>query len=173
MAENRRPLLSLLFTALLLTTTSISVVSGQPAGECLGEWLICENDSELMYFVLSGVFLSLNGVIIPNDGYVHISDIGIGGGGLHCNSDKSDCCRGAYATDGVAQGHWYRPDGTLVGSFTQEDSSDPTRNFFSRDRGTGVVRLSRYGNPPERGRFRCEVPNAAGNMVTVYMNIGT
>jgi hypothetical protein len=32
--------------------------------------------------------------------------------------------------------------------------------------------LNRYGNPTERGRFRCEVPNAAGDMVTVYVNIG-
>jgi hypothetical protein len=31
--------------------------------------------------------------------------------------------------------------------------------------------LNRYGNPSERGRFHCEVPNAAGDMVTVYVNI--
>jgi hypothetical protein len=35
-----------------------------------------------------------------------------------------------------------------------------------------VVRLNRYGNSSERGRFRCEVPNAAGDNVTVYVNIG-
>jgi hypothetical protein len=32
--------------------------------------------------------------------------------------------------------------------------------------------LNRYGNPSERGRFRCEVPNAAGVMVTMHVNIG-
>ena len=73
--------------------------------------------------------------------------------------------------DGVGQGHWYLPDGTQVGSFTQK-KDDPTLNFFSRDRHTGVVRLNRQGNPMERGRFRCEVPNAAGVNVIVYVNIG-
>jgi hypothetical protein len=32
--------------------------------------------------------------------------------------------------------------------------------------------LNRYGNPSERGRFRCEVPNAAGVNVATYVNIG-
>ena len=36
----------------------------------------------------------------------------------------------------------------------------------------GVVRLNRLGDPPERGRFRCEVPNADGDMVAMYVNIG-
>ena len=96
--------------------------------------------------------------------------------GLYCSTDRSDCCRGSDAPDGVAQGHWYRPDGTQVGSFAQEIqfSNDPTEleNFFSRNRGTGVVRLNRYGNPPERGCFHCEVPNPDGVMVTMYVNIG-
>jgi hypothetical protein len=34
------------------------------------------------------------------------------------------------------------------------------------------VHLNRLGNPSERGRFRCEVPNAAGINVTMYANIG-
>ena len=121
---------------------------------------------------LSLVTLSLNGVTIPNDGYVVFSDIGRYDTGLFCNTDRSDCCRGSDASDRVAQGHWYRPDGTQVGSFTQEITNDPTADFFSRDRLTGVVRLNRQGNPPERGRFYCEVPNANGDVVTVYVNIG-
>jgi hypothetical protein len=32
--------------------------------------------------------------------------------------------------------------------------------------------LNRYGDPSESGRFRCEVPNAAGDRVTMYVNIG-
>ena len=117
-------------------------------------------------------------MFIPNDidGYVLVTDIGTDANGLYCSTDRSDCCRGSYAPDGVAQGHWYRPDGTQVGNFAQEIqfSSDPTEfeNFFSRNRGTGIVRLNRYGNPPERGRFRCEVPNQDGVMVTMYVNIG-
>jgi hypothetical protein len=117
------------------------------------------------------VILSLNGVTIPSDGYVLASDIGTGDSGLHCNTDRSDCCRGV---DGVAQGHWYLPDGSQVGSLTVEDAANTgqTRYFFYRDRNTGVVRLNRLGNPSERGRFRCEVANAAGVMVTMDVNVG-
>ena len=123
-------------------------------------------------FCHSGVYLSLNGETIPNDGYVVFSDIGADASGLICNTDRSGCCRSSDA-DGLAQGEWYRPDGTQVGSFTQEDAANTgPRNFFSRNRGAGVVRLNSIGTPPERGRFRCEVPNAAGVMVTVYVNIG-
>ena len=118
------------------------------------------------------MYLSLNGETIPNDGYVLVTDIGVGVSGLYCNTDRSGCCRGSDAPDGVAQGHWYLSDGTQAGSYTQEIANDPTGNFFTRDRLTGVVRLNRYGNPPERGRFHCEVPNAAGVMVTMYVNIG-
>ena len=123
-------------------------------------WLLC--------FVLSGVSLSLNGLTIPNEGYVLVTDIADGAGGLLCHTDRSDCCR---ASDGLAQGHWYLPDRSQVGSYTEEDTGPP-RNFFSRNRGAGIVRLNRFGNPPERGRFRCEVPNAADDTVTMYVNIG-
>ena len=116
------------------------------------------------------MYLSLNGITIPNDGYVLASGIGAEDSGLHCNTDRSGCCR---ASD-TPPGHWYRPDGTQVGSFIQERDNDPTSNFFSRNRGTGVVRLNRIGTPPEsdRGRFRCEIPNADNNIVTLYVNIG-
>ena len=65
-----------------------------------------------------GVYLSLNGpgTTIPNDGYVLASGIGAEDYGLHCNTDKSGCCR----SSDTPPGHWYRPDGTQVGSFTQE-----------------------------------------------------
>ena len=127
-----------------------------------------------LYFTLSGVYLSLNGEIIPNDGYVRVSDIGVGNSGLLCNTDNIYCCRSFDAADYVAQGHWYRPNGTQVGSFTQESAgvTNYFYNFFSRDRGVGVVRLNRLGDPPERGRFHCEVPNADGDMVAMYVNIG-
>ena len=126
----------------------------------------------LAVFVLSlllGVYLSLRGMIIPNDGYVLVSDIGFDGTGLLCNTDRSDCCR---SSDGAAQGHWYLPDGTQVGSFTQEDAASTDRIFFYRNRATGIVRLSRRGNPLQRGRFRCEIPNADGALVNLYVNIG-
>ena len=112
--------------------------------------------------------LSLNGDTIPNDGEVIFSDIGTEAGGLLCNTNRIGCCR---SSDGVAQGQWYRPDGTQIGTLGTESANDPV-DYFYRDRFTRVVRLNCVGNPPERGRFRCEVANADGNMVTVYVNIG-
>ena len=59
-------------------------------------------------------------------------------------------------------------------SFTIEFAADPTRNFFSRSRSAGIVRLNRYGSPPQsqRGRFRCVIPDASGTDVTLFVNIG-
>ena len=120
------------------------------------------------------MFLSLNGETVPNDGYVLVSNIGTDINALLCNTDRSDCCTGGDHPNGIAQGHWYFPDGTEVMSFTIEDAANPTRNFFSRSRGTGIVRLSRRGNPPQsqRGRFRCVIPDASGMDVTLFVNIG-
>ena len=87
------------------------------------------------------MYLSLRGVTIPNDDYVLFSDIGTDDTGLHCNTDRSDCCRGSDHPNGTAQGHWYRPNGREVLSYSQEDKGFP-RNFISRNRVAGIVRLN-------------------------------
>ena len=127
-------------------------------------------DSTVSCVRFVGVYLSLRGANIPSDGYVLASDIGFDNTSLHCNTDRSDCCTYGDNPSGVAQGHWYRPDGTQVGSYTQEYTWP--RIFFYRNRATGIVHLNRAGNPPHRGRFRCEVPNASGTLVNLYVNIG-
>ena len=126
----------------------------------------------LAVFVLSLLLVSLRGVTIPNDGYVLASDIGFGDTGLHCNTDRSGCCTSGDHPSGAAQGHWYYPNGTQVGSFSEEDAASTDRNFFYRNRATGIVRLNRAGDPPQRARFRCEIPNAGGALVNLYVNIG-
>ena len=118
---------------------------------------------------MTGVYLSLSGDTIPNHGYVLATDIGVAGSGLLCHTDRSDCCRGS---DGVAQGHWYFPDGTQVRTYTQETTGGSTTNFFFRDRSTGIVRLNRNGDPTQRGCFRCEVSNSSDVTVNQYVNIG-
>ena len=48
-----------------------------------------------------------------------------------------------------------------------------TKDEFYRERKTKVVHLNRrHGTSTERGRFRCEVPDASNTMQTVYVNIG-
>ena len=116
---------------------------------------------------ISGVFLSFNEVPIPNDGYVLASDFGSLLGSLLCNTDRSGCCRTG------AQGNWYLPNGTVVGGYSQLIITNPGGNFFARNRDdTGIVRLYTVGSPTERGRFRCEIPNASGSTETRYVNIG-
>ena len=125
-------------------------------------------------FILSEVTLSLNGVNIPNGGSILVTDIteghyGVTDGGLLCITDSIDCCRASDNPNGFAQGEWYFPNGSLVQILgTQYGESD----IFYRNRDTRLVRLNRVGNPPGRGLFRCEVPNAEGITVTLYVNIG-
>ena len=119
--------------------------------------------------------LSLNGQTITNEGDVFASDIGEGGnatttmgGGLLCITDSSSCCRGFDNPNGGGQGEWYFPNGTAV----PIRGDRTTGNFFFRDRDAKIVRLNSRNNPTARGRFYCEVPNAAGTIVRVYVNIG-
>ena len=136
-----------------------------------------------MYLI--GVFLSLNGVstTIPNDSYVLVTDFwnGFGGTGLYCSTDRNDCCRASDHPNGIAQGHWYRPDGREVLDSSTEYRTRPyceIYSYFHSSRSRGVVYLFRETgsnsmiNPPERGRFRCEIPDASGVNVTLYVNIG-
>ena len=94
---------------------------------------------------------------------------------LLCLTDLETCCNDSRDST-RQQGEWYYPDGYQV-SFTAGIDE------FRRNRGAnevvndqqfyGSARLFRQGNPPERGRFRCQLPNAANPFVnqTIYANI--
>lgn len=134
---------------------------------------------QVHYFTLqSGVSLSLRGTPIPNNGYVDVNDIGAGGDtgindieGLLCLTNKIDCCADGQVVGGETLGHWIFPNGTIVGSRRSNIDAGRT-DYFYRNRFQSVVRLLRVGNPSERGRYRCEVPNADDVNQTVYVNIG-
>ena len=149
----------------------------------------------LMHCNAVGVSLKLRGVTIPNNSLVDIDDIlyrspivsGLGAdptnaNGLHdetlvCVTDLEDCCESPR----TVQGDWYYPDGNIV----SYDVPDKWAITFRRNRGPnevingrqfyGSVRLfHQWSNPPERGRFHCELPSAADPNVTqaLYVNIG-
>ena len=104
--------------------------------------------------------MSLRGTPIDDDGFVNASDIGASNDGLLCLTNETNCCAGSNR-----MGEWYFPNGTVVGTFT--DNGDNIFNdFFSRNRGQSVVRLSRFNSPSERGRFSCELQGD-----TIYVNI--
>ena len=87
---------------------------------------------------------------------------------LVCETDLVDCCD----TPRTMGGNWYLPNGNVVGNTES--------NVFYSNRGpseqqfNGSVRIFRRYTPPERGRFRCELPSAANpNMNHIlYANIG-
>ena len=108
----------------------------------------------------AGLFLSLRGTPIDDDGFVNAGDIGNNNDALLCLTNATDCCAGSNR-----MGDWYFPNGTVVGSFS-DNGGNINNDFFSRNRDTSVVRLNRYNNPSERGRFSCEL---LGD--TIYVNI--
>ena len=117
--------------------------------------------------------MDLSGVTLPNDSLVNFDDIpNISGTGgvtndivLNCRTDLEACCNAVQenvAAPGV--GEWYYPSGTAL----DFDTGGAT---FRRNRGLMIVRLWRRDTPAERGRFRCELPNAQNVNQTVYVNI--
>ena len=141
-----------------------------------------------------GVFLKFWGVTIPNNSFVDVDDIlyrapisGVSEApsnarpDLHdqtllCVTDLEDCCDPPH----TVRGDWYYPDGSTIPTGY---GSGPAA--FRKNRGPneilngrqfyGSVRLwRRWSKPPDRGRFRCELPSAADPNVTqmLYVNIG-
>ena len=105
-----------------------------------------------------GVYLELKGVTLPNNSFLDFNDIAnvpdIGGGAagqevLNCRTDLINCCNAAQ-TGGVSLGEWYYPDGTAL-------PFDADGATFRRNRIQSNIRLWRRDNPPERGRFHCEL----------------
>ena len=109
------------------------------------------------------VSLSLKGADIASDGYVDANDIGEYDNALHCHTNKLDCCKHPSRA-----GEWFYPNGSEVQTLGQAYSS---HDYYYRNRGRSVVFLNRINNPPEKGRFHCEVPNVNGELQITYVNI--
>ena len=93
------------------------------------------------------VYLSLNGEVIPNHGYVEISDIG--------SSDTTAllCHTNRPASGANSGGDWFAPDGTRVGGPGSTDVPG-----FGRNRGPMVVRLRRSNSgSPVQGIYQCTI----------------
>ena len=107
--------------------------------------------------------MSLRGTPIDNDGFVHVGDIETDGNGLLCLTNNTNCC--GPDDPGPTTGDWYFPSRSVVRSFTFNSNARRT-NFYYRNRALSAVRLNRFNDPSERGRFRCELLNS-----TIYANI--
>ena len=129
-------------------------------------------DSELMwlwqssYIVLlissTDVYLSLNGEVIPNHGYVEISDIGSSDTtALLCHTSRPP------PLGSTNSGDWFTPDGDRVGGPGSTDVPG-----FERNRGPMVVRLRRStSTTPDEGMYYCTVYDVTGTLQTVYVGL--
>ena len=92
------------------------------------------------------MYLSLNGDIIPNHGYVVISDIGsTDNTALICRTNHLPLCEDSVNSGG----NWFDPNGTTV------NSNDVPG--FRRNRIIGIVRLFRSTGSPPEGIYSCIV----------------
>ena len=114
------------------------------------------------------VYLCLNGSIIPNHGYVVISNIGsednISATPLICNTNRPP-------PNGIFQseGDWISPTDVTVGYLNKDNVTG-----FERDRDPMVVRLWRNpdsdGNPVE-GIYHCVINDTYEMLQTVYVGL--
>ena len=93
------------------------------------------------------------------------TDIGEGAAALQYTTDRAGCCRGS---DGERAGKLYFPNGTQVPLL----GADPSIRTYYRDRGSRFIRLNRRDNGMETGEFHCEIPDASGTTVNLFINIG-
>ena len=126
------------------------------------------------------VYLSLNGVVIPNNGYVLISNICTVGDdtALLCHTNRPADIPGG--TDGMnSGGAWFAPGRTRV------DGNEVPG--FRRNRGSMVVRLFRNtaSDPPVEGIYYCQIEedtnmvhivsvglyNSVGGNVYIHMHV--
>ena len=126
-----------------------------PDSECAA---IC-----VIYFAIAlfiDVYLSLNGRVIPNNGYVVISDIGTAGDvtALLCITNRPPPT--GSSTSG---GDWFAPDGNRVTPGTG----------FRRNRGSMVVRLYRNTatGPPAEGIYYCQIQDDTNTLQTVTVGL--
>ena len=109
--------------------------------------------------LLTDVYLSLDGIVIPNHGYVEIGDIG------SISDNKALLCHTNRPTNGVnSGGEWYVPDGNRVGG-------TPAVPGFARSRGSMVVRLGESSGTPLEGIYRCEIEDADETLQAVYVGL--
>ena len=109
----------------------------------------------------TGVYLTLNGKLIVNHGYVLISDIGsTDDTALICNTDRPTLDHRRNSG-----GEWYAPDETRV---RREDVPG-----FTRNRGPMRARLRRYmdTDPPAEGLYHCTIEDSTFILQNIFVGL--
>ena len=108
------------------------------------------------------MYLSLDSVIIPNHGYVVISDIGSAGDtALICHTNRPP----PYNGNDHSGGDWFAPDNTRV--------TGTAVRGFRRTRGPMIVRLLRNTatDPPSEGIYQCLVEDDTFTFQIVHVGL--
>lgn len=123
------------------------------------------------FFTVDSTYVTIRGARVTDNGYIPFDLIGEGKNSeaVPCHTDDPTCCN----KNQINSSNWYYPDGSTVESFTSIELQGHSFHSFARNRGTSVVRLYRIkkNNPHERGRFRCEIRDAAGDYHRLHVNI--
>ena len=105
------------------------------------------------------VYLTVSGTVIPNNGYVDISDIGFTDeGALLCHTNRPPPPGGINSG-----GNWCAPDGTRVNN---ADVAGVTLN-----RTAMVVRLMRFPGTPAEGIYTCFVLDDASTLTALFVGL--
>ena len=111
----------------------------------------------------TGIGLTLNSVQYTNNSVVNITNIGTGSVALICTTTNPRCCLSSDVS------HWYFPDGSTV----QRTSTTYYRTrTVSSGRG-GTVLLHRNPGATLTGVFHCTIPDASGDLQSIYVGIYT
>ena len=132
-----------------------------PDSECV---FCLKQRSHVVFTSLTDVFLSLNGKVIPNHGYVKISDIGFSNStALVCHTNRPPPPGSAHSG-----GNWFAPDGTKVGAVGSTGVSG-----FVKSRGLVVVRLRRWtsGPAPDEGIYKCSIRDGISTYKSLYIGL--
>ena len=93
-------------------------------------------------------------------------EIGEGHSALVCFTDDPGCCDADRG-----QGKWFSPDGGAVVE-SYDEGSGGGGGVVYEGRGSSILTLSiRGGVLVESGLYYCELPDAEGRNVTVYMGV--
>ena len=129
---------------------SLPLTIQTPDSECVSN---CSFDSDYLSHNNSDVYLSLNGTVIPNHGYVEIDDIGsTDDTALLCHTNRPPPTPGC-ANSG---GDWFAPDRTRV--------------YSTYVPGIIRVRGPMVGDPRE-GIYRCSLLDNTSTVIHLYVGL--
>ena len=116
----------------------------------------------IYYSQIAGIRLPVNGVTYPNNSIVANTDIGNGSAALACTTTYTSCCSSANQ-----ETQWYFPNGSQV----PNNPNLPYRR--SRGSNPGRVILNRNSESTITGIFHCDIPDARGELQSLYVGIYT